>query len=206
MLKKPQAKLTPKQEAFCQAFIETGNASEAYRRAYNAEKMKAETINVKACELLKNGKVAVRVEQLQAKAKKIAEDRFEINETRILNELARCAFHRADEFFSWSATGVTIKSSAELTQDQIAAVIAVSVTPSTGKIEVKLADKLAALDKLARTFGMFKDRTEITGKEGGPIELKAQVDDFLRKLAEIARRQKETKALFEPESENSSCC
>ena len=30
-------KLTPKQEAFILAYLETGNASEAYRRAYNDE-------------------------------------------------------------------------------------------------------------------------------------------------------------------------
>lgn len=33
------ASLTIKQEAFCQAYIETGNASEAYRTAYAADKM-----------------------------------------------------------------------------------------------------------------------------------------------------------------------
>ena len=27
-------RLTPKQEAFCRAYVETGNASEAYRQAY----------------------------------------------------------------------------------------------------------------------------------------------------------------------------
>ena len=37
--------MTPKQEAFCLAFIETGNASDAYRRAYSAGKMKPATIN-----------------------------------------------------------------------------------------------------------------------------------------------------------------
>lgn len=58
--------LTPKQESFCQKYIETGNASEAYRLSYDAENMKPETVWVKACELLKNGKVAARVEQLQA--------------------------------------------------------------------------------------------------------------------------------------------
>ncbi len=58
--------LTPKQEAFVMAYVETGNASEAYRRAYNAENMKPETIHVKACELLKSGKVAARVAELQA--------------------------------------------------------------------------------------------------------------------------------------------
>lgn len=57
--------LTPKQEAFCLAYVETGNASEAYRRSYAAGNMKPEVVAVKASELLKNGKVAVRVEELQ---------------------------------------------------------------------------------------------------------------------------------------------
>jgi len=39
------AGLTIKQEAFCQAYIEKGNASEAYRMAYAADKMKPETVN-----------------------------------------------------------------------------------------------------------------------------------------------------------------
>ncbi len=59
--------LTPKQEAFACAYVETGNASEAYRRAYDvAPDCKPNTVEKRACELLKNGKVAGRVEQLQA--------------------------------------------------------------------------------------------------------------------------------------------
>ncbi|MEG9489616.1 terminase small subunit [Mannheimia indoligenes] len=58
--------LTPKQEAFCLTYIETGNASEAYRQAYEAEGMKPETINRKAKELLDNGKIAARIEELKA--------------------------------------------------------------------------------------------------------------------------------------------
>lgn len=58
--------LTPKQEAFALAYVETGNASEAYRRSYNAEKMKPSVIAVKASELLASGNVAVRVAELQA--------------------------------------------------------------------------------------------------------------------------------------------
>ncbi|ENF7816128.1 terminase small subunit [Enterobacter soli] len=63
------AGLTIKQEAFCQAYIETGNASEAYRTAYAADKMKAEAIHVKASELLSNGKVSVRLNELQGEIK-----------------------------------------------------------------------------------------------------------------------------------------
>lgn len=61
--------LTIKQEAFCQAYIETGNASEAYRTAYAADKMKPESINRKAKELLDNGKIAARVADLQGEIK-----------------------------------------------------------------------------------------------------------------------------------------
>lgn len=59
-------KLTPKQEAFCLAFIETGNASEAYRRAYNAENTKPDVVNVKASQMLAHGKISVRVAELKA--------------------------------------------------------------------------------------------------------------------------------------------
>ncbi|MEM8160551.1 terminase small subunit, partial [Morganella morganii] len=51
--------LTVKQEKFCQAYVETGNASEAYRSAYSADKMKAATVNSKAYELLNNGEITV---------------------------------------------------------------------------------------------------------------------------------------------------
>lgn len=59
------AKLTPKQEKFCQLYIELGNASEAYRQAYDSSRMKAETINTKAKELLKHGPITVRISELQ---------------------------------------------------------------------------------------------------------------------------------------------
>lgn len=58
-------KLTQKQENFCAAYIETGNASEAYRKAYNADGMKPETVNRKAKELLDNGKITARLEELR---------------------------------------------------------------------------------------------------------------------------------------------
>jgi phage terminase small subunit len=58
--------LTPKQEMFCLKYIETGNASEAYRQSYDAEDMKPETVNRKAKELIDNGKIAARVKKLQS--------------------------------------------------------------------------------------------------------------------------------------------
>ncbi len=56
--------MTPKQEAFCLSYIELGNASAAYRRAYDADLMKDTTINRKAKELLDNGNITARIEEL----------------------------------------------------------------------------------------------------------------------------------------------
>jgi phage terminase small subunit len=60
--------LTPKQEEFVRGYLETGNASEAYRRAYNAANMKEETIWRKAKECMDNGKVTARLSELQAQS------------------------------------------------------------------------------------------------------------------------------------------
>lgn len=57
--------LTPKQENFCQSYIENGNASDAYRKAYDAEKMKGATINRNAKALLDNNKIATRIDELR---------------------------------------------------------------------------------------------------------------------------------------------
>lgn len=57
--------LTIKQENFCLAYIETGNASEAYRRCYNCAKMKPESINRLAKAALDNIKIASRIKELR---------------------------------------------------------------------------------------------------------------------------------------------
>lgn len=90
--------LTAKQEAFCLAYLETGNASEAYRRVYNAEKMKPEVITNKASELLKRGDIRVRLEELRAPVREKALITFESHLAR-LEELSR----KAEEAEQYSA-------------------------------------------------------------------------------------------------------
>ncbi len=59
--------LTPKQEAFAQLYIETGNASEAYRGVYAVrETTKAASVWESASKLLAHPKVSSRVAELQA--------------------------------------------------------------------------------------------------------------------------------------------
>lgn len=59
--------LTPKQEAFVQALIETRNQSEAYRRAYNVgENTSENTVRWEAWELMQNPNVTQRIADIQA--------------------------------------------------------------------------------------------------------------------------------------------
>lgn len=60
-------KPTLKQETFISGYLETSNATEAYRRAYACDGMTEKTINECASRLLKNHKVAARVNQLREK-------------------------------------------------------------------------------------------------------------------------------------------
>ncbi len=57
--------LTAKQEAFCQAVASGMNQSDAYRSAYDAENMKPETVQSKACLLMAEGKIRARVDSLK---------------------------------------------------------------------------------------------------------------------------------------------
>lgn len=59
--------LTQKQENFCRIFVETGNASEAYRRAYNPKTMKAKGIATKASALYTREDIRGRIDEIRAK-------------------------------------------------------------------------------------------------------------------------------------------
>lgn len=69
------SRLTPKQEKFCLEYMKDGNASRAYREAYNTSNMKPESIHRKAKEVIDNGNVRARIDELQK----------EINKPTILN-------------------------------------------------------------------------------------------------------------------------
>jgi phage terminase small subunit len=72
-------KYTAKEEKFCLE-VATGvdenkkpiSQAEAYRRAFNASRMKSATIDVKASEMMAKGKIKVRVDELRAAVAKEA--------------------------------------------------------------------------------------------------------------------------------------
>ena len=125
------AELTQKQENFCLAYIETSNASEAYRRSFACSKSKPETINEAACRLLKNSKVAARI----AAIRKPAVESAEVTLKQHLDDLKR------------------LRDLAEASE--------------------KFGPAVQAEMARGKASGLYVDRTELTGKDGGPVEMVA---------------------------------
>tara|TARA_R100001443_G_C3275961_1_gene159167 strand:- start:170 stop:640 length:471 start_codon:yes stop_codon:yes gene_type:complete len=137
-------KLTPKQRKFAEEYVITGNASEAYRRAYDvSETTSNEVIAVKASELLSNGNISVRVSELQ---KQEAES-FQI--TR--KEVAEGYFKMIK---SWEYL-MDLAANEKLSKEQKAKFYLL-------KEMVKGSDYRGAYDSIAKMFGLnAPDKQEI---------------------------------------------
>lgn len=138
------SKLTPKQSKFAEEYVNTGNASEAYRRAYDvAETTSNDVIKVKASELLKNGNIAVTVKELQ----KQEAEAFQI--TR--KEVAEGYFKMIK---SWEYL-MDLAAKENLTKEQKAKFYLL-------KEMVKGSDYRGAYDSIAKMFGLnAPDKQEI---------------------------------------------
>ena len=171
--------LTPKKEAFSLAYLETGNASEAYRRAYSAEKMKPETIHKRASELLADREVAGRIAELQqAAASAVVMSRQEALErlsgfARIdLADLIEFAEHEVgvdENGQSIIQTAWRIKDSSLQDPKKLAAIAELSA--GRDGIKIKTHSPLQAIQQLAKMQGWESaTKHELSGPGGGPVE------------------------------------
>lgn len=173
--------LTLKQQNFVYAFIECGSPSEAYKRAYAADKMRPNAIAVEAQKIMKNPEILSAIEAAQAGHRK----RHEVTVDRLVQELANIAFANPKDYFKWGPDGVEIKDSDELTEQQAAVIQEVYSRPSPSgtSTRIRLSDKQGAMEKLAKHLGMFIDRKEI----GGPGAFADDMTD--EELADFIRRE-----------------
>ena len=143
--------LTARQARFVAEYLIDLNATQAAIRAGYSER----TAEQQGPRLLGNVGVAVAIQAAQAKRAQ----RTEITQDRVLTELARVGFADLRKAVTWGGESVTLKDSGEIDDDTAMAVAEVSQGPNG--IKIKLHDKLAALDKIARHLGMFKDGSDM---------------------------------------------
>lgn len=139
-------------------------------------------------------------------------ERTDITADRVLKELAKIGFADIRKAVKWQSAMITeednpdggdiaviktvvtntvqMVASDEL-DDETAAAIAEVSQNATGGVKIKLHDKRAALVDIGRHLGMFKDRVEHTGKDGGPIEMREVSDlDRAKAMAFLASKAK----------------
>jgi phage terminase small subunit len=148
-------KLTPKQQAFVEAYLECGSAAEAYRRAYSCANMAAATIQREATRLLANPTVDHTITTLRAQAA----NKAVLNRSYVLTGLMENA--------EVSLGRKTVKLRVHR-KDKESGKVEVS------EIEVSAHDAKAAnqaLIALGRTDEVraFIDRIEATGKDGASL-------------------------------------
>lgn len=144
--------LTPGQARFAAEYLVDLNGAAAYRRAF--PRVTAGTAASEAHRLLRNPKVAavVRAEQRERAR------RLRVSADRVVRELARVAFADVGELFAPATDGPPrLRPLRDVPPDVRRAVAGVSVRREPGGAEVvavRLADKLRALELLARFLGL----------------------------------------------------
>ena len=152
-----KASLTIKQEKFCNKYLECGNASEAYRYAYDCSKMSDNSVWCNASQLLADTKVAQRLEYLKSHLAEASG----ITALQIIREHQKIAFSDATRIRNgW----MSLKEFESLTDDEKACIRSVETkqtkrtTPMGDEVideQVKITcyDKQKALDSIVTMLG-----------------------------------------------------
>lgn len=174
------AGLTDRQQRFVDEYLVDLNATRAAIRAgYSAAT--AEQIGH---QLLQKTLVSTAVSEAQA----ARSARIGLTADRVLEELAAIGFAKMGDFATWSGEHVSLRDSED---DEIdtRAVAEVKQTANQfgNNVGIKLHDKVATLKLLGQHIGMFSEKHEHTGKDGGPIEVKPD-GDAMAKVIEAAEQ------------------
>lgn len=153
-------KLTKKQERFVEEYLVDLNATQAAIRAgYSPDS--AGTI---AGENMKKPQIRARVDAAMAELSR----RTGVNQERVIRELARVAFLNPTDVIDFNSA----KLLDTVTDDDTAAIASIKVKTIPGaegtgvEREIRVADKLKALELLGKHFGMFTDNFRLTGELG----------------------------------------
>ncbi len=170
--------MTPKQKRFVEEYLVDLNATQAAIRAEYSEK----TASRIGPELLGKTCIAEAIQKALAERAK----RTQITADRVLQELAKIGFANMADYMRVGPYGDPILDFSALTRDQAAALVEVTVEDfvdgrgedarDVRRVKFKLADKRAALVDIGKHLGMFVERKEVTGKDGGPIQVADSID------------------------------
>lgn len=163
--------MTEKQKKFADEYLIDLNATRAYKAAYKSVKNDNSAM-AGASRMLRNVKVATYIEEKMAERA----ERTEIKQDDVVKELAKIGFAQITDYVEVQNINgfekVIIKPTDEIEKEKIGAIA--GIKEGRNGIEIKMNDKVKALELLGKHLGMFTDKQEI----------KAQIsyEDYLSKL------------------------
>ena len=165
--RKPWEKLglTLAEELFCRQLLKdpNENAVEAVRQVGMFEAKTAGSLRTLASTLRKKPKIIARIGQLKAEVimQHERKHRTKVSGQRIVEEYAAVGFADIRRFVTIDEHGMTMTGTADLSDEDAAAIQSVANTPEGMKFT--LHNKLAALDKLAEMSGLTRGLTPFVG-------------------------------------------
>lgn len=164
--------MTDRQKLFVEEYLIDLNATQAVIRA-GYKISKNQSASEIGSQLLKNTQVSKEIEKAMAERSR----RTGVNADRVIMELAKIAFVNAMDVIDTESA--TVKEDA--TPEDTAAILSVKVKTfgEDGlEREIKMADKLKALELLGKHLGMFKENVIVSGMK----EEQSKLDSILQQM------------------------
>lgn len=168
-----RSRLTDRQVQFVNEYMIDLNATQAAIRAGYSPR----SAGTDGPRLLENAGVRARIDAAIAERSR----RTGVNADRVVRELARIAFASAPDFINMNNAAL-LDSAAADDRATISSIRVKRTTTEEGESierEIRLADKIKALDLLGKHLGMFSQSVLVSGKDGGPVELEEKVHFYL---------------------------
>lgn len=159
--------LNPQEIKFLTHYAESGNASEAARKAGYSEKNAGNTASL----LLKRKHITAALDEL----KEQLIDELITTRRRVLQRVSWMAFADPGELFT--ENGV-LRPMKDIPPELRACIAGIEIEDRSGEddfvtvVKIKLVDRTKPLDQLMRHFGLY----EIDNKQKGPVVLKVGYD------------------------------
>lgn len=159
-----------KQEAiFVAKYIVDFNAYQSAKDAGYAESTALKKAAMWVCEDRDKSTKPWVWDAVQAELAKVVE-RARKTKDNIIEELENLGFSNMMDFYKAGEDGKLELDLSKLTRDQAAALS--QVTFDGDKTTIKLVDKRSSLELLGKHLGMWPNRHELGGPDGGPIEVR----------------------------------
>lgn len=160
--------LTPRQKAFADEYL--CNGGNAYRAALAAG-YRESTAHTKSYQLLEREDVAAYIAARRRQMAKRA-----VTPERVLLELAAIGFADATDYAQIVGGRVVVTDTGRLSAAARRAIA--GIKEGRDGVEVKLADKVKALELMGKNLGLFRDKVDITRTDTGRLaDVLAQLQD-----------------------------